>query len=458
MKKGIAFMRNLLTDWLNQVNELPIGIIGLEERGNVFYMNRIACSLLRIHPRLALGKPVRSASPEYPIKEIFQTGKSKNSIACLFGDHRFKVSLVPVTIKGRVIAAIGFMDGYAETIAVSRGHPEHKSGRHSKRVAYEEFTFENIIGDSKAIISVKNEAIRAAQSQSTILLLGETGTGKDLFAHAIHKMSKRKEGPFIQVNCAGIPENLMESELFGYEEGSFSGARKGGKPGKFELAHGGTLFLDEVGDMSLAMQAKLLRILQDHRVERLGGTRSMEVDIRVIAATNKDIGRLVRSALFREDLYYRLDVFSIRIPPLRERLEDIPLLAEYFIPLIQRYTNSGVTQVSGEVLRLFQCYSWPGNVRELQNVIEAAMNRCTGTTITLQDLSQRLKKELSSAYRMSHDSALSDTGDRSLKELERGIIVRALEVNEGNKRQAARDLGIPRSSLYNKIRRYQISL
>lgn len=256
------------------------------------------------------------------------------------------------------------------------------------------FTFDDIVGKSKAMLSAKKRALRAAKGDSNILIAGESGTGKELFTRAIHMASLRRHGPFVVVNCAGIPENLLESELFGYESGSFTGARKGGKPGKFELAHNGTIFLGEAADMSMGMQAKLLRVIQEKEFERVGGTVSYAVDVRIVAASNRDLWEMVQGGQFREDLYCRLDVVSIRTPPLRERLEDLSLLTQHIIPHIRERTNSKVTGVTRQVLDLFAAYDWPGNVRELRNVLEGAMNLNTGELIDVDTLPSRIRKKM----------------------------------------------------------------
>lgn len=245
-------------------------------------------------------------------------------------------------------------------------------------------SFKNIISSSKSMADVLFICEKAAKTTSTVLVHGESGTGKELIASAIHNNSSRKNKPFIRVNCAAIPENLLESELFGYEKGAFTGAVKS-KPGKFQLADGGTIFLDEIGDMPLAMQAKLLRVLQEKEVDSLGGLKPQKIDIRVIAATNKVLSEMIKEGTFREDLYYRLNVVSINIPPLRDRKEDIPLLVEHFISKINGHLSTSVQGINNDILNQLQAYSWPGNIRELENIIERAINLCEGSTLTFRD-------------------------------------------------------------------------
>ena len=247
------------------------------------------------------------------------------------------------------------------------------------------YTISDILGESSAIDDLKKRLFHLADSDSTVLIEAETGCGKELVAHAIHNLSKRRKNPMIEINCAAIPENLFEAELFGYEEGSFTGAKRGGKEGKLELAEKGTLFLDEVDKMPYNMQPKLLRVLQEKEFSRIGG-KMKKMDVRIIAASNRNLLSLVREGKFREDLYYRLNIIRMSIPPLRERKEDIPILVRQEINEMNRKLNKNINGISPQVMRLFNNYSWPGNVRELKNIIERAMNMCLGNRIELNDL------------------------------------------------------------------------
>ncbi|EGO65945.1 sigma 54-interacting transcriptional regulator [Acetonema longum] len=309
--------------------------------------------------------------------------------------------------------------------------------------------FSQILGESQRMKDLKEMAFRVAQSNSTLLIQGESGTGKELFARAVHQSSKRKTHSFIAINCGAIPENLLESELFGYEEGAFTGAQRGGKLGKFELAHHGTVFLDEIGDMPLHLQVKLLRVLQERRVERIGGTRSIPIDVRVIAATNRDLEQLMATGEFREDLYYRLHVIPLFIPPLRERKEDIPLLVRSFVEYYSKLVGKEIAATTPEAIHILSRYSWPGNVRELGNIIEYAVTMAAGDTITADILPKRIKAPLQQGVK--HHSL-------NLEELERKAIAEALEIasESGNKEKAAEILGIGRATLYRKIKAYKI--
>ena len=313
----------------------------------------------------------------------------------------------------------------------------------------QKFRFENMVVNSPAMEMVVQMAGKVAQSDATVLLLGESGTGKELLAQAIHYHSPRSAKPLITVNCPSIPDNLLESELFGHVRGAFTGAIKDRK-GKFELADGGTLFLDEIGDLREDVQAKLLRVLQEHEFERLGESTPIQVDVRLIAATNKDIQKLVSSGRFREDLYYRLSVVPITIPPLRERKEDIPYLVEFFI---ERYQKDKIITVDPRVLEILKRYDWPGNVRELENVIERALVLSSEPRISVENLPAHLT-EPSAIDQEKHKEDLFS--DLTLDNLERRAIRMALQRTGGNQTKAAQLLNIPRHVLLYRIKKLDI--
>jgi len=311
------------------------------------------------------------------------------------------------------------------------------------------YRLRNVIGISDKMQEVFKTALKAAKSKATILLMGESGTGKELIAKAIHFESDRAKGPFIAINCAAIPENLLEAELFGYEKGAFTGALVS-KPGKFELANGGTIFLDEIGDMPLALQAKLLRVIQDKAFERIGGTRPIKVDVRIIAATNKDLEKMVKEGTFREDLYYRLNVIPIFLPPLRERREDIPLLIDYFLKKFNKEYNKNIG-ISNEAVKALINYSWPGNVRELENTIERLVVLTEGEEITLEDLPFYIKQEKENPL-----AFLKDTNSlpAQLELLEKKAIEEALKACNYNQTRAAKLLGLTKRQINYKIKKY----
>lgn len=358
------------------------------------------------------------------------------------GVYNIKQILLNDQLKGYVL---DFIDKIEAIKNYNKINSEHK------------IYLENIIGTSYAISKVKEEALMAAKTSSTVLITGESGTGKELFARAIHNHSNRSENPFIAVNCAAIPDNLLESELFGYEEGAFTGAKKGGSLGKFELAHKGTIFLDEIGDMSLHLQAKLLRVLQEKEVDKLGSKQNISIDVRIIAATNKYLEKMVRKGTFREDLYYRLNVIPIGLPSLRERKNDIPLLVNYMIKEYSNKLEKIVTDIDEITLEYMIDYDWPGNIRELQNIIEYSVNRCDSDVITLENVPNRIR--YSENYKTLNLNENKNESIKTLEELEKREILKALEKFKDYKKDkdlAAKALGISRATLYRKLEKYQI--
>ncbi len=302
---------------------------------------------------------------------------------------------------------------------------------------------DNLIGESHQMKEIYSLINTVAQTDTTVLILGESGTGKELVAKAIHLNSKRKYFPLVTVNCGALPESLLESELFGHEKGAFTGAHYRRK-GKFEMANGGTIFLDEIGTISNKVQVELLRVIETKQFTRVGGSETITSDFRVIAATNENLEELVKEGKFREDLYYRLNVFTIHIPPLRERIEDIPLLANYFLKKFTTSMNKKVTGISDEAMSFLMKYKWPGNVRELENAIERAVVVCRNDKIQLDDL----------PFRISSNSLYSEVEDKSLSEVEKRHIALVLQENNWNISKSAEDLKIDRVTLYNKIKKY----
>lgn len=326
-----------------------------------------------------------------------------------------------------------------------------------------EHDWSQVIGADEGLSETMDMVSKVAKTRATVLLRGESGTGKELIARAIHQASPRKNNPLIKVNCAAIPENLLESELFGVEKGAYTGATSSRK-GRFELANGGTIFLDEIGDMSPALQVKLLRVLQEQEIERLGGTKTISIDARVIAATNRNLEDMIQTKTFREDLFFRLNVFPIKLPPLRHRLQDIPKLAEFFI---QRYAPAAGKRlgVTDEALERLRSYPWPGNVREFENVIERSTILASGEKITVNDL--RFLDAYAFAVNREENEAKGETQTHALaadvplpetlKELERKELIRAMETAKGSKAKAARELGINRSTLYYRLRKHGLA-
>jgi DNA-binding NtrC family response regulator len=318
-----------------------------------------------------------------------------------------------------------------------------------RRVARKDYRFRDLVTRSPAMQGVFELARTAARSPSTILILGESGTGKELLARAIHAESARSAGPFVPVSCAALTETLLESELFGYEKGAFTGAATR-RPGKFEAAARGTLFLDEVGDVSAKLQMDLLRVLEDRRFFRVGGTAPIEVDVRIIAATNRDLAKAIQEGSFREDLFYRLNVIPVRLPPLRDRREDIPLLVEHLLERLGAEIGRKLEGVSAEAMDRLVAHPWPGNVRELRNVLERAIVVATGRVLQVHDLG------LAPAPAEPPPASAAEAVMTSLEDVERTHVAAVLRHARGNVSQAARILGIDRVTLYNKIRKYGI--
>lgn len=317
------------------------------------------------------------------------------------------------------------------------------------------YSFADIRGNSEIITELKKQAETIAKGDSTILIRGESGTGKEVLAQSIHRASFRKNGPFVAINCAAIPESLLESELFGYEEGAFTGAKKGGKPGRFELARGGTLFLDEIGDMPLYLQAKLLRVLQEKKVERVGGTENVRVDVRIIAATHKDLEAMIANRQFREDLFYRLNVIPLYVPALRERKEDLYELIQYYMRVYSERLGKKPKRFSSQALMKLYHYHWPGNIRELENIIEYIVNLEIGELVTISSLPNMIQHSVKSEDVMAA-TPTPVTRPLRVDETEEQLILEALgrygNSTEG-KKQAAAALGISVATLYRKLRK-----
>lgn len=406
-----------------------------------------------------VGQHVQKIYQGVPIfSRSLEDGETEYGYLTTLNGYDIKANRMPIKKDGHIIGALGIAScktvGDAQTLAAKTQKQRSQQECRREEISYRQrvpFVSDRIIGQSPGFIALKETVKRVALSNSTVLLRGESGTGKELFARAIHGESGRSQGPFVRVNCAAIPETLLESELFGYNEGAFTGAQKGGHMGKFEFADKGVIFLDEIGDMPLTMQAKLLRVLQEKEIERLGDTRTRKVDVRVIAATNRNLEEMIINGEFREDLYYRINVVTLNIPPLRSRIEDIELLLDHFIKQFNEDFGLQVIGADKEVIEIFKNQRWPGNLRELENVIERAFNIIDGDIIRKEHLplymqnSRRLKGK-------SHKGGLS----KLVEDIEREAILEALEACAGNKNRTAAMLGISRAGLYKKLNRYKI--
>lgn len=446
-------------------------IVVVDEQGAVILVNRSFLDFVRLGEAEVLHRPVDEILENSRLHVIVKTGIPElNDIQFIEGKP-YVVSRLPIVREGHIIGAVGKISFRrvdelrdlarrleAMDHRLAHFQAELKKERHRERP----YCFDDIITLSPDMERLKREARLAAQSLSTVLVHGESGVGKELFAQSIHYDGPRREGPFVKINCAAIPENLLESELFGYAPGAFTGAQRSGKAGRIELAEGGTLFLDEIGDLPLPLQAKLLHFLQDRSFERLGGTGSRRVDLRVIAATNQDLEQKVSGGAFRKDLYFRLNVISLPVPPLRRRPEDILPLVHAFLRKYNAVFGLEVQDISREALALLQAYDWPGNVRELENAVERAMNFTGARVIEAGDLPPHLRRQVKESLAAGEaEGAAADAGKIALKDyrrqqeaLERETILGALKKAGGNRSEAARLLGMSRSWFYEKLARH----
>lgn len=426
----------------------------VDDQGYIIYLNESYCRFLGVKREEAVGKHVTDVIENTRMHIVIQTGKEETADLQYIRGNYMIANRIPVWSDGKVIGAIGIVL-YRDTQEWMKMNSHIKSllleveqyRKQQKKTYGAIYSLHDIIAISPQMIELKNKVKRIAAGDASVLITGESGTGKELFAHSIHQLSERSGKPFVTVNCAAIPEHLLESELFGYEPGAFTGASKGGKVGKFQIADGGTIFLDEIGDMPLSAQVKILRVLQDGEVQPIGATKPIKVDVRVIAATNQPLEELVQEKRFREDLFYRIHVIRLHIPPLRERKEDIRALTMYFLHKISERTGKRVVDAEEAVMERFQEYRWPGNVRELENVVEAAVHLTNRETITLEDLPEHLLVE---PVRLEEHGSLKEI----LARAEKQAIELALHKAKGNKWEAAKILGIGKSSLYEKLKKY----
>ncbi|RST74398.1 sigma-54-dependent Fis family transcriptional regulator [Siminovitchia acidinfaciens] len=438
--RGNAVMKSLLEATTDTLSE---GMIIVDTAGEILKTNEILHRIIGKKEHELVGKNIREIFDNELFQEI-----SSSRVNILDRETKLKVTgsqrqvQVLITSKGifQNKKKIGKLLTIKEIHKV-RQMINKFSGNQAK------VTFRDIVGESEKVRKVKLEAIAAASSDSNVLLTGESGTGKDIFAQAIHNESDRRYKPFIAINCGGVPRDLLGSELFGYEDGAFTGARRGGTPGKFELAEGGTIFLDEIGEMSLEMQVLLLRVLQDKEVVRIGGHKIVPVNVRIIAATNKNLREEVKKGSFREDLFFRLNVIPVTLPPLRERPDDIPRLAKYFIEKLAMRFGKAPLEVKPDFYESLQRYEWPGNVRELQNILERAIVKGTGNKLCPKDLPEDLFGGFFTA---------AEKGLPVKDEIKKQALVQSIEMFKGNYSRAARHLGISRSTLYRQMERYGV--
>ena len=413
------------------IDHVDIGLCLVDVHGHVRRQNETAKQLL------LWDKQTETTLSH--LKQLFVTckGPIRNKRIQLTPGRAIVLDLVPIDIKG---TREGFLLKVQDVIDVIKT---------ANALTQEPVTttFDDICGISSEMVRVKSFAEKISNTPSNVLILGESGTGKELFARAIHNTSSRRDAPFVAINCAAIPEQLLESELFGYEEGAFTGARKGGKLGKFQLANRGTVFLDEIGDMSLYLQAKLLRVLQEGQIEPIGGHFPHRIDVRIIAATHRALKEAVQKGSFREDLFYRLSVMPLTIPPLRERADDIRELVTFLLPSLNKRLNRNVVAMSEVCYDLFASYPWPGNVRELENALEYAVNMCDEAFVEEVHLPLHIR-ERQEVQAFEPDGP---TGSVTIEEMTQRLIKEALKTYHGDKDRAAEALGISRATLYRKL-------
>lgn len=444
------------------LNNILNGILITDPEGKVIFFSETYGKFLNMDPKSKIGKHCTEVIENTRMHLVAETGLPEINHPHRIQGRDMVVQRLPIRIDGKTVAVFGqvmFEDVKdVEILAKKLSFLESKVKLYEKELESlrsSKYSFKNIIGRSLGMVEVKKAAERAARVNSPVLIMGDSGTGKELFAHAIHRASDRHKFPLVRLNCAAIPKDLLESELFGYEPGAFTGAGKKGKPGKFELAHKGSIFLDEISELPLEMQPKLLRILEEKEVERVGGTHVTKCDFRLIVATHEDLEKRVKQGKFRSDLYYRLNVIPLHIPPLRERKEDIPLIAEHFVNILKKDFCTNVTNISPEVLRIFENYDWPGNVREISNIIERILYSMDGLedTIRVEHL-PILFRSLRGRQPESNVSTLRSMAENSEKE----ALLQAIRIANNNKNKAANILGIHRTALYKKMKKFNLPI
>lgn len=440
---------------LNAVlQHIPAGVAAVDNHGIVQSLNPALAVLLDLPASAALGRSLQELCPELDLEQALRDGTGEENRVIRLGAHSVVSNLLPILENGQ---RTGMVLTCQDTSAVQRADQRIRSSRRPGAFTAK-YRLEQISGNSLANREMLRLAERFAMTDSTVLITGESGTGKELLAQGIHNASRRPNGPFVAINCAAFPETLLESELFGYEEGAFSGSRKGGKPGLFEAAHRGTLFLDEVGDMPVPLQTRLLRVLQEREVLRLGGTEPISIDVRIVAATHQDLPEAIKAGRFRTDLYYRLNILRLQIMPLRERPEDIAMIAR---GIVQRLLINGQPQGAGELpallLPYLTAYPWPGNVRELENILERALLSARDLTRHGAIDEARLARLIPELFEHRETAVATPAQTESdLRSVSKAAQVqhvrRTLEACQGNLDEAARKLGISRSTLWRRLR------
>ncbi|RTE64808.1 PAS domain-containing protein [Amphritea opalescens] len=456
----ISLNRDL--DSLNlALDALDEWVVVVDHEANIQFINQPYAQFLGIKREDAYGHKVVDVIENTRMHSVLKSGKKELSKLQKIRGRHMIANRYPIRRGGEVIGAIGFVV-YHDTHQWQQINTQIKALvsdlDYYRRALDKEQTgahyhINDLIGRSPAIQNVNEKIKKVAGGDASVLIRGESGTGKELYAHALHLLSERSKGPFIKINCAAIPEHLLESELFGYAEGAFTGAKRGGKQGKFQLANKGTLFLDEIGDMPLSMQAKLLRVLQDREIEAVGSNRLVKIDVRLVTATHQPLEKLVEVNEFREDLYYRINVVSVELPPLRDRREDIPALAEHFLTRLAGRTGRRAPKLTVDALTRMLEYAWPGNVREMENAIESAFYLSQGYKISLQALPAALTDGIELIDQHLEQGTLKER----LALAEKEILEQTLVACKGNRQRAAKVLGIGKTTIYDKLVRYQLT-
>lgn len=451
LKKSLDVMKDILDNAYQ-------GMVLVDKDGLILKWNYE--KLLGIKEKDALGKHVDDVIENTRLHVVVKTGEKEICEIQRIQGHDMLASRIPIIKDGEVIGAVGtvlYRDiEEIRTMAKRLEILEKTVGKYKDEISKmycARYTFKNIITINDKMHKLMDIAKKAAELNSTILIQGESGTGKEYFAHAIHNASDRRHNPFIQINCAAIPHELLESELFGYEGGAFTGAKKDGKIGKFELANGGTILLDEISTMTYSMQAKLLRVLEEREFERIGGNIRIKSDVRIISCTNENLHTAVREGRFRQDLYYRLNVVGLEIPPLRDRLNDIPVLSEYILKELVDKMGFSYKEVSDSAMIHLKSWNWPGNVRELRNVLERAANISSGKFIYPEHLPENINRRL-----CIDDKTEIKLLKEKVAEAEINAIMEALKFTNGSRTRAAKRLGIHRTALYKKLEGYGIDI
>lgn len=445
----------IMQEFLDQLH----GLVVVDRDSNIIYIDAQYARAMGYDAKEIRGLPVKQIIPNSKLPVVLETGKAIWGDVFCYSGFTSICNRWPLMKDGKIIGAVSYSvfdrlkesDNLFESLQELRGQLDYYKDK-LKRYSGARYTLADIVGLSGGIVELRKAILRAGCTDSTVLIHGETGTGKELVAHSLHQESLRTHYPFIKLNCAAMPYDLIESELFGYEEGAFTGARKTGKKGKFELANKGTLFLDEVSQLTIPAQAKLLRALQEREIERIGGATSVSVNVRIVAASNDDLEAMVKRGSFRSDLFYRLNVVPITIPPLRERISDIPMLVKKFVERYGEQAGLGPVEVSPEVMALLQGYGWPGNIRELENAVERAVGLCITGLLDLSHF-EWLMPKIQKPFRIT---STQDMIKEAKAAAERNVILKILHKTGGNKKKAAEMLQMDRSLLYQKMRRLGI--